>query len=79
MRIGYDIDETLFPFMPRLIEFLARQGIKVPSYEQTHSFNLWEVWECEKDESFRRVNLFTTLQNFWNFNLFLVRSVCFPN
>ncbi|MEK6896163.1 MAG: hypothetical protein AABX12_01755 [Nanoarchaeota archaeon] len=58
MRIGYDIDETLFPFMPRLIEFLARQGIKVPSYEQTHSFNLWEVWECEKDESFRRVNLF---------------------
>ncbi len=55
MRIGFDLDETLAPFMPHLITYLHRQGINVPSYEETFSFNLWEVWGCTPEESRRRV------------------------
>ncbi|HLC54657.1 MAG TPA: hypothetical protein VJK07_03475 [Candidatus Nanoarchaeia archaeon] len=64
MRIGYDIDETLFPFMPPLIKFLAGRGIIVPSYERTHSFDLWKVWECTREEAFKLVNLFYDSKEF---------------
>lgn len=66
MIIGYDLDETLFPFMPPLIDFLKRNGITVPPYEETHSFDLWEVWGCTKEESFRRVHLFYDSPEFAN-------------
>lgn len=55
MRIGFDLDETLAPFMPALIRYLRKQGLKIPSYEETFSFDLWEVWGCTREESSRRV------------------------
>lgn len=64
MRIGYDVDETLIPFMPALLSFLTMQGFKVPAYEETHSFDLWKPWNCSPEESFRRVQLFFNSHSF---------------
>ncbi|MEK6858480.1 MAG: hypothetical protein AABX53_01050 [Nanoarchaeota archaeon] len=55
MRIGFDLDETLAPFMPPLIGYLHGKGIMVPPYEETSSFNLWEAWGCTLEESYQRV------------------------
>jgi hypothetical protein len=64
MRIGYDVDETLIPFMPALLSFLTIEGFKVPPYEGTHSFDLWKPWDCSPEESFRRVWLFFNSHSF---------------
>lgn len=55
MRIGIDIDETLAVFMPTFIDYLRARGVSVPSYEDTHSFNLWEPWKCSREEISKRV------------------------
>lgn len=53
--VGFDIDETLADLMTGMIDFLNARGYNVPSRDGTHSFDLWKVWNCEREESFRRV------------------------
>ena len=58
LNIGFDCDESIFNFMRPLNEFLLERGIDVPDYEDIHTFDLWKVWECTREEAFRRVDMF---------------------
>lgn len=64
MRIAYDVDEVLLPFVRQMVSFLGTQGINVSSFDQTHSFDLHQVWGCTSEESGRRVQLFYNSSEF---------------
>src|SRR3989344_6973205 len=70
MIIGWDIDETLLEFVKPLVDFLATQGISVPSYEKTYCYDLWRVWDCTKKEAFRRVGLYYDSPAFLGINAY---------
>lgn len=64
MNLGIDIDESSLAFLPPLIDFLSTQGIVVPPYEETYSFDLERVWGCSREEAFHRVHLFYASREF---------------
>jgi len=64
LRIGLDVDGSVTDFVSPLISYLDGVGIKVPTYEDTHDFDLKNVWRCTREEAVRRVNLFLNSQEF---------------
>lgn len=64
LRIGVDVDDTLANFVAPLIDFLKSNGLKVPSYEDTHDYDLWNVWGCTREEAIKRIEYFHNSNGF---------------
>ncbi len=58
MNIGYDVDGVVVEMMHPMVEFLRRQEIIVPRYEDTFTHDLTRVWQCSREEVSRRIGLF---------------------
>lgn len=64
MRIGVDIDEVLFPFIIHFLDFYrGNTGIDIP-FEEIHTYYLWEVFGCEREEIIAKINEFYSSSSF---------------
>ena len=58
MNIGYDVDGVVVEIVKPMVDFLERQNIVVPKYEDTFTPHLTRVWKCNEGEVYRRIGLF---------------------
>ncbi len=58
MNIGIDLDDVLADSLPALIEYHNDTYNTKFIKEDYHSFHLWKVWSCTKEESNQRIDRF---------------------
>ena len=66
MNIGIDLDDVLADTLPALIEYHNDTYNTTFTEDDYHSFHLWKVWGCTKEESNRRVYHFFETPYFKN-------------
>ena len=64
MRIGVDIDEVLFPFSDRLLEFYNKRHGKNIKKEDLYAYEFYKVINVSRDEEMKDIIAFTNSKLF---------------